>query len=42
VPLLRLEKIGPSEAVAITKDLRSAAEAISEKIGASSLDGRSP
>jgi DNA-binding IclR family transcriptional regulator len=42
VPLLRLEKIGASEAVAITKDLRSAAEAISEKIGASSLDGRSP
>ena len=42
VPLLRLEKIGASEATAITKDLRSAAEAISEKIGASSLDGRSP
>ncbi len=42
VPLLRLEKIGASEAIAITKDLRSAAEAISEKIGASSLDGRSP
>jgi len=42
VPLLRLEKIGASEAAAITKDLRSAAEAISEKIGASSLDGCSP
>jgi DNA-binding IclR family transcriptional regulator len=42
VPLLRLEKISSSEAAAITKDLRSAAEAISERVGAGSLDGRSP
>jgi DNA-binding IclR family transcriptional regulator len=39
VPLLRLEKIGSSEAANITKDLRSAARAVSERIGGSSLDG---
>jgi DNA-binding IclR family transcriptional regulator len=39
VPLLRLEKISASEAATISRDLRSAAKAISERIGGDSLDG---
>lgn len=39
VPLLRLEKISASEASNITRDLRSAAKAISERIGGDNLDG---
>ena len=38
VPLLRLEKISSSEAANITKDLRSAATAISERIGGGIFD----
>ena len=41
VPLLRLEKIGSGEAANITKDLRAAAKAVSERIGGSSSDGLS-
>jgi DNA-binding IclR family transcriptional regulator len=39
VPLLRLEKISSNEAANITKDLRSAAKDISERIGGGSFDG---
>jgi DNA-binding IclR family transcriptional regulator len=39
VPLLRLEKMSASEAANITKDLRSAARAVSERIGGDSFDG---
>jgi DNA-binding IclR family transcriptional regulator len=38
VPLLRLEKISASEAANITRDLRSAARAISERIGGDNLE----